>query len=201
MISWIVASNNETILYTNLVASLDWNVDEIVVAWEAPSIAAAYNDGQSRAKYPIRCYIHHDVQVLDLPGLRSALLATVDESVGMVGVVGSRTPNLPWWDGDPLGGVFDQRIGAQDFGPGGECAVLDGLLLATVHDVEWDESIPGWHGYDFDACAQMTAQGLPNWCLDDGVRMVRHNTTGAFSPDQLDGWDDALARLRKKWGR
>lgn len=198
MISWIVASNNETVLYSNLVASLDWSLDEIVVVWDAPSIAAAYNEGQERAKHPLRCYIHHDVQVLDLPALREALLRTCTPEVGMVGVVGSRTPVLPWWDGDLLGAVFDQRIGAQDYGPGGRCAVLDGLLLATVQTVEWDESIPGWHGYDHDACLQMTARGLPNICLD-GL-LVRHNTTSLRDPALLTGWDEAMGCLRGKWG-
>lgn len=198
MISWIVASNNETVLYSNLVASLDWNLDEIVVVWEAPSIAAAYNEGQERAKHPLRCYVHHDVQVLHLPALREALLRTCTPEVGMVGVVGSRTPVLPWWDGDLLGAVFDQRIGAQDYGAGGQCAVLDGLLLATVQTVEWDESIPGWHGYDFDACMQMTKRGLPNRCLD-GL-LVRHNTTSLRDPALLDGWDNAVNLLRVKWG-
>lgn len=198
MISWIVASHDTNILYANLVASLDWNLDEIVVVWEAPSIAAAYNEGQERAKHPLRCFVHHDVQVLDLPLLRSALLRTVTPEVGMVGVVGSRTPALPWWDGDLLGKVCDSRIGVMDYGPGGPCAVLDGLLLATVHKVQWDETIPGWHGYDYDACMQMTQRGLPNWCLD-GL-MVRHNTTSLRDPDLLAGWGEAVTRLRQKWG-
>lgn len=198
MISWIVASNNETVLYANLVASLDWTLDEIVVVWDASSIAAAYNEGQARATYPLHCFVHHDVQVLDLPLLRKELLRTVTPEVGIVGVVGSRTPALPWWDGDLLGKVCDSRIGVMDHGPGGECAVLDGLLLATVHKVEWDESIPGWHGYDYDACMQMTARGLPNWCLD-GL-MVRHNTGNAGNADLLPGWGESVERLRQKWG-
>jgi hypothetical protein len=200
LISWIVASHDLDVLYANLVASLDWNVDEIVLVDDAPSIAVAYNEGQARAWYPVRCYVHHDVQVLDLSRLRAELLAHTTPAVGMVGAQGSRTPALPWWDGDTLGSVFDARVGAIDFGPGGPCAVLDGLLLATVHDVEWDETIPGWHGYDYDACRQMLARGLPNFCLTDGARMVRHNTTGSFEVDALAGWGVAVDRLREKWG-
>lgn len=198
MISWIVASHDPTILLSNLAASmLDPGDDEVVLIDDAPSIAAAYNQGQARAKHRIRCYVHHDVAFLDLPRLRTELVAAVD-GAGMVGLIGSRTPALPWWDGDVLGSVFDSRIGLLDFGPGGPCAVLDGLLLATVHDVAWDETIPGWHGYDYDACMQL--RGLTNVCLTGGGQMVRHNTTNPSDPRVLTGWDETLRLLREKWG-
>lgn len=199
MISWIVATHDPMILYRHFLASLTTAVDELVVVEGAPSIAAAYNEGQSRATRPVRCYVHHDVQILDLPRLRAELLEHTPGR-GMVGVVGSRTDVLPWWDGEMCGSVFDQRIGHLDNGPGGECAVLDGLLLATAQTVKWDESIPGWHGYDYDMCRQMTDRGLINFCLTGGKEMVRHNTTSGRDPDHLTGWADALAVLRLKWG-
>lgn len=201
MISWIVASHDPTILYANLVASMvDMADDELVLVDDLPSIAAAYNYGQSWAMHPVRCYVHHDVQMLDLPRLRAELLEHTTLAVGMVGLIGSRTPTLPWWDGEQCGSVFDGRIGALNSGPGGECSTLDGVLLATVHDVAWDETIPGFHGYDYDSCRQMLVRGLPNWCLTGGHEMVRHNTTGSTDPDQLAGFHDAMARLRQKWG-
>ena len=202
MISWIVATHDLNVLYRNLVLSLHPLPvdDELVVVQDAPSIAAAYNDGQSRATRPIRCYVHHDVEVLDLPRLRAELLEHVTASVGMVGLIGSRTRAYPWWDGQQLGSVFDQRIGALTSGPGGDCLLLDGVLLATVHGVTWDESIPGWHGYDHDVCEQMTARGLPNYCLTAGAEMARHNTAGSSDPDQLAGFHEALALVKKKWG-
>lgn len=200
MISWIVATHDPTILYSNLVASLDWGLDDLVVVENPPSIAAAYNEGQSRASSLIRCYIHHDVQILDLARLRAALIEHTTAAVGMVGVVGSRTDALPWWDGKQCGSVVDSRIGVIDCGPGGECAQLDGVLLATVQDVTWDEAIPGFHGYDYDICRQMLECGLTNRCLDAGKDMVRHNATSSTNPDRLTGWPEALAALRTKWG-
>lgn len=201
MISWIAAAHDETILYRNLVVSLHpLGDDELVVVDGAPSIAAAYNEGQTRARHPVRCYVHSDVEVLDAPRLRAELLAHARPAVGLVGLVGSRTPVLPWWDGEACGSVFDSRIGALDNGPGGPCAVLDGLLLATVHDVVWDETIPGWHGYDHDMCRQFLDKGLTNFCLDDGARMVRHNSDGPRDPDLIGGWHESVTRLREKWG-
>ncbi len=199
MISWIVATNDPAVLLKNLVTSL-WILDDLVVVENPPSIAVAYNEGQKRAIHPVKVYVHHDVQVLDLPRLRAELLEHVTPERGMVGVIGSRTDRLPWWDGDLCGSVFDQRIGFLDNGPGGECAQLDGVLLATVQDVTWDESIPGFHGYDYDICRQQREFGRPNWCLDDGKALLRHHTTSSRDPDLLNGWAEASTALRQKWG-
>ena len=205
MISWIAAAHDETILYANLVSSLHPlpDDDELVVVTGADSIAAAYLEGQARATRPIRCYVHSDVQILDPPRLRYEIafwVGLLGLAGGMVGLVGSRTPTLPWWDGHLLGSVFDSRIGLLDNGPGGPCAVLDGLLLATVHEVAWDVSIPGWHGYDYDACRQQLAAGRTNWCLTGGGQMVRHNSDGPRDPDVIDGWAASTAALEQKWG-
>jgi len=201
LISWIAAAHDETILYANLIASLHPlpGGDEFVIVTGAESIAAAYNEGQARARNPVRCYVHSDIQVLDVARLRAELLEHTTTAVGLVGLVGSRTPMLPWWDGQTCGSVFDARIGPLLFGPGGDCAVLDGLLLATVHDVKWDENIPGWHGYDYDMSRQQLAHRR-NFCLTDGHEMVRHNADGPRDPDLIVGWTEAVATLREKWG-
>lgn len=199
MISWIVASHDPTVLYSNLVASLLIDdEDELVLVENPTSIASAYSEGQARATRPIRCYVHHDVQILDLPRLREALRVCPDW--GVVGVIGCRDERIPWWDGSCLGSVFDGRIGALNFGPGGECSMLDGLLLATSHEVEWDLDYPGFHGYDHDMCSQMLARGFRNFCLTDGHQMLRHNTSSSSDPDQLVGWNDAVVRYKAKWG-
>jgi hypothetical protein len=200
VISWIVASHRPDVLAANLGETLVLQgADELVVVENAGSIAAAYNAGQARARQPVRCYVHQDVRLLDPERLRAELLEHCRPEVGVVGVVGSREPALPWWDGTCCGSVRDARLGLLDFGPGGQCAYLDGLLLATAQTLEWDEGYPGWHLYDHDVCAQMLARGLPNRCIDDGADMVLHNTTGPTDVAQLNGWDAGLARFRGKW--
>lgn len=199
MISWIVATHNRAILDANLLATLELaDGDELVVIEDAPSIAVAYNRGQARATQPVRCYVHHDVQILDLPKLRAELLEHCPGS-GVVGVIGSRNPVVPWWDGDTLGSVVDARLGRLDFGAGGPCAYLDGLLLATSHSLEWDESYPGWHLYDHDICRQALDAGHTNWCLEGGAELVRHNTSGTSRMRELVGWDTGLARFIEKY--
>lgn len=201
MISWIVASHDPDILNANLVPSLELHDgDELIVVADAPSIVVAYNQGQAKATQSIRCYVHHDVQILNLDALRALLLEHANATVGMVGVAGSRTPKVPWWKGETCGSVLDGRHGLLQFGPGGQAAHLDGMLLATVHHIDWDEAFPGWHMYDHDACQQMLARGLTNRCLDDGHQLVKHNTTGTTNTDQLPHYHDNIARLRRKWG-
>jgi hypothetical protein len=229
VISWIVASHDRGVLASNLLPSLDpdgstnddaWHVhrdddgietevrglhgvaqgDELVVVREASSIAQAYRAGQAQATRPVRCYVHHDVQITNLPALRNLLMAVCLPDVGMVGVVGSRDPRVPWWDGDKVGTVRDSRLGLLNFGQGGTtCSYLDGLLLATRHDLTWDTGIPGWHLYDHDICQQQLAEGRPNYCLPHGSDLVVHNTTGSTDVTKLAGWAEGVEAFRTKW--
>ena len=162
-------------------------------------IAAAYNEGQARARNPVRCYIHNDVRVLKPDRLRAELMARCTLEVGLVGVIGSRDAHVPWWEGVKCGSVVDARMGLLDFGPGGDCAYLDGLLLATVHTLTWDESYPGFHLYDHDICQQSLARGLRNFCLDQGQDLIFHNTRGSTDVGKLTSWDENVARFRRKW--
>lgn len=200
MIAWIVASNKPDVLERNLLATLDLcDEDEVIVILDPPSLSHAYATGQRRATRPIRCYVHSDVQILDPAKLRAELKTHCTTEWGMVGVVGSRNWAMPWWDGAKLGSVIDARMGELNFGPGGPCATLDGLLLATAQTVAWDEDWPGFHGYDADACRMMLADGLSNFCLTDGHKLVLHNATSSTSLTDLPGWEDAVTRYQKKW--
>jgi hypothetical protein len=199
LISWIVASHHYPTLRDNFGATVRGvDDDEVVVVENPTSIAAAYNEGQARASQPIRVYVHHDVQIRNSRKLRAELVEHCTPAVGIVGVIGSRVKAAPWWDAEAkCGSVVDVRMGLLNFGPGGEAAYLDGLLLATVQTLTWDESHPGFHGYDHDICEQQLANGRPNWCLNNGHELVLHNTVGEWAPD---GLDEAMMRFREKWG-
>jgi hypothetical protein len=203
MISWVVATHRPEVLDAVLRPSLEPLPagDEVVVVAGAPSIAAAYNEGGRRAGNRVQVYVHHDVRVLDLAGLRDEVLAACgDGTVGLAGVIGSTVPVVPWWQGTVCGSVQDARVRSLHAGPGGHaCAYLDGLLLATARDVRWDESIPGWHLYDHDMCQQMLAAGLRNWCLPYGDRLVRHETGGPTDMGAVTGWEQARVRFVAKW--
>jgi hypothetical protein len=201
VISYITASNDSQVLADNLLGSLELEADdEVIVVEDPPSIAAAYNKGAADAKNRVRCFVHSDVQVLDSSRLRAELLEHCTPTVGMVGLIGSKARVVPWWSGVVCGSVIDGRKGVIDLGPGGRCAYLDGLLLATAQDVEWDESYPGFHLYDYDICQQMLTCGLGNVCLTGGDRLVSHNTRGPGNVQGLPAWEAGMARFREKWG-
>lgn len=201
MISWIVATHDPEIFNKELKSSLalyaEYN-DELIIIDNASSITEAYKAGQEQAQNNIRCYIHHDVRILQLAQLRHELIEGVDRGA-VVGVIGSRSMLMPWWNGDVLGSVSDGRMGIINFGPGGTCAVLDGLLLATKYHIDWDQDWPGWHGYDYDACAQFYFANEPNWCISNGHQLVSHNSDSPYDLAQVDGWSEAVSFYHKKW--
>lgn len=201
MISWIAAWHDQALLERELLSTLDLTGtnDQLVLVEGAPSIAVAYADGQQQARHSIKCYIHSDVRILDFPRFRAELLAAVNDDIGIVGVIGSRSMILPWWNGDPLGSVNDNRLGTINFGPGGPCAVVDGIVLATVHTIDWDVTWPGWHGYEYDACTQMQRAGKQNRCLTNGSAMVAHNNDSPIDLNSISGWHDAVVHYTKKW--
>lgn len=201
MISWIVASHRPDIFKQHLEPSLALqDADEVVLVRDSSSIAEAYHLGQNQATQPVRAYIHHDVRITNYPVLREQLIKHTNDH-GVVGVIGCRAAALPWWIGPQLGSVIDARLGTLNFGPGGLCSILDGLLLATRHTISWDVDAPGWHGYDHDACLQMLAQGRLNYCISNGHTMLAHYATSPTSIDMAPGWHEAVAWYRPRWDR
>jgi hypothetical protein len=200
-ISYIACTHNTNILEKCLVQSLILqDDDQLIVVEGAKSIAAGYNLGIDKANNKIKCFIHHDLIVTNPILLRMNLLAYCIEDVGIVGIVGSQTDAAPWWEGQCVGSVVDSRNGILYFSDGKQfCLHLDGLMLATWHDVRFDESIPGFHLYDQDICKQMAAKGLSNFCIKDGYRMITHFTQTPMDMSKINGYAEAMAIYNAKW--
>ena len=200
-ISYIACTHNTHILEKCLVQSLILqDDDELIVIEGANSIAKGYNSGIDKAKNKIKCFIHHDLIVTNPILLRMNLLAYCIEDIGMVGIVGSQTDATPWWEGQCVGSVVDSRNGILYFSDGKQfCLHLDGLMLATWHDVRFDEFIPGFHLYDQDICKQMAVKGLSNFCIKDGYRMITHFTQTPMDMSKINGYAEAMAIYNAKW--
>jgi hypothetical protein len=200
-ISYIACTHNTNILEKCLVQSLILqDDDELIVVEGAKSIAAGYNLGIDKANNKIKCFIHHDLIVTNPILLRMNLLAYCIKDVGIVGIVGSQTDAAPWWEGQCVGSVVDSRNGILYFSDGKQfCLHLDGLMLATWHDVRFDESIPGFHLYDQDICKQMAAKGLSNFCIKDGYRMITHFTQTPMDMSKINGYAEAMEIYNAKW--
>jgi len=124
------------------------------------SIAAAYNRLQQEAAgWRYKAYVHQDVEILNRRLIVDARRIFRRRRVAMIGAAGCRwlPDSLVWWNGSGVvGNVLERHPDGEARAlrleePAGEVEVVeaaDGLCLITQHDLEWDESIPGFHFYD-----------------------------------------------------
>lgn len=203
MISYIVMCNDRATLERNLLRSLRLEEgDEIIVVMDKPSATIAMNIGIEKSKNKIKAFIHSDVVILDNERLRNGLLEHCNDQTGMVGVIGSKNgDHIPWWEKNQCGSVREARLGEINFDGGDcECAVMDGLFLATSQDFRFDESFSGFHFYDYDSCKLMLNNGLTNWCLGDGKSLMAHNCKTPFDVRELGkSYSNSVKRFIEKW--
>jgi len=185
---------------------------ELIQIKGANSLAEAYNQGIKLAKHKIKCFIHQDVIILN-DRLEEALVRYCTEDVGMVGVIGTKNSDaIPWWEGsmpgiynnpssDLIGGILDSELGFCIYNQqGGDCALLDGVFLATCQDIEFDERYFGFNVgkmsfYDQDICRQLLARGFKNFCLPLGHQLVVHNT----GKSSFLGFEENKKLYKEKW--
>lgn len=180
---------NESLKYLNrLVIPDGYNVEMITVD-NAKSMCEGYNRAMlmSDAKYKV--YMHQDVFIVNPQFLNNCIDIFNDESVGMIGVVGSiEQPEYSvMWYGKRCGALYSCGINksgiamhltpvTKDYQ---ECYAIDGLLMMTSKDVLWNEDIfDGWDFYDISHSQDIRREGLKvvvprqdtPWCLhDDGI--------------------------------
>jgi hypothetical protein len=170
------------------------------------SIAVAYNKILAAfICYPTAGLIlqHDDLEILDPPVAEAAILeALEDPSVGLVGVAGGDAQTgLAWWNNDPIGHQLTDSMNI-DFGRrSGWVTLLEGSLLAfspwAMANLSFDESYPGFHGYD-EIAMQATRKGKRVVVVD--VDTHHHTTLGFDSLDSHAQWHKADERFREKWG-
>ena len=200
-ISYITCTHNKELLNKCLLPTLRLEQDDELIIVENPeSIAIGYNFGIEKTQNKRQCFIHHDLIITNSSLLRMQLIAYCTEDIGMVGVIGSITDTVPWWEGKTIGSALESRMGLIYFSEGKEfCETLDGILLATCQDVEFDETIPGFHLYDQDICTQMNKKGLRNFCMSNGYRIGMHYTFGNTNVELIDGYNLAKEAYSRKW--
>lgn len=191
---FFICTNNNTLLdeciaYINrLYVPEGYSIDLITIS-EAESITSAYNMGmkESDAKYKI--YMHQDVFIINRNFLSDLLLIfSQDASIGLVGMVGYDkvpTDGVMWHENkcgtDKLyGRGFYSNAAVSDYKYNPEHGVsdvqlIDGLLMATSVDIEWDEEFDAWDFYDASQCMRFRERGykivVPNqlipWFIHD----------------------------------
>ena len=189
-ISFIICANDELyvqecVFYINeLIVPEGYEVDLLTIA-EATSICGAYNLAMKSTDAKYKVYLHQDVFLLKKNLLREMLDIFEDASIGMLGVVG--TVKIPesaraaaaWNRGNVLLSNGKGLFHMKDL-PGEEKVIeveaIDGMLMATQYDLEWDEvRFDGFHFYDISQSVEFRNAGykivVPNdeeiWALHD----------------------------------
>lgn len=181
MISIIVCSHNKE-LFNNFKNSLkstigcEYELIRIDNSEGELSIAQAYNKGAAQSNFPFLVFVHEDI-VFHTQNWGKLLIAHFNsiESVGVLGIAGSSyLPISPsdWWvpntkyihtnflsnhKNGKVGTGKHQIIGNQT---PTKVYALDGMFLAVSKAVfkefSFDESLPGFHGYDTSICYRVS---------------------------------------------
>lgn len=163
------------------------------------NLGEAYNLGRSRAKYPLRIYMHQDVQLMDRSlGLKLATLLDESTGIGAVGPLGAAidTGGGPWLCHPKYQIGHEPDLTAKSLLMTSDCRplkVLDGIFIATNQDIPWSEEYEGTHLFIEDYCMRIRARGLQIWGVDTFLRHKGGNT----------GMDDKYWRsnalFRRNW--
>lgn len=216
MISIIVCSTN---LQTT--AALQQNVEEkIGVPFEIIfldnsknkySIFSAYNEGVSRSKYDILCFMHEDVLIHTMDWGHTLMHHLRLPSVGIIGVCGcttlARIPS-PWslhehykylLQSTPTRNKHQLLQSGFDKSPDlKQVLVVDGVFMAAkkllFEKIQFDENtFSGYHAYDIDICLQAHTAGFKNFAIND--ILIEHFSIGYHNK----GWVINAMALSDKW--
>lgn len=185
---------------------------EIISIYDAVSMTEGYNRAmrQSKAKYKI--YLHQDTYIMNTRFLVDCIKTFMDKEVGMFGVAGTNDlpPSGVWWEGSrPFGKImaYINSFGHHNFGnvpyPFQEVTSIDGVMMVTQYDIDWDEKINNFHFYDVSQSIAFRKAGykvvIPyqdeswvlHYCFDD-INFEEYNKTKSIFLDHysFEDWKD-----------
>lgn len=131
----------------------------IIPVFNAYSMTSGYNKGMKSSDAKYKIYMHQDVFCVHKDLLVDLLDIFQEESIGMIGMVGSsalpeNAAFLLEWDivniytcnGSSSIQLFQ---GVEEADKYRDVDMIDGMFMATQYDFEWDEqNFDGWHFYD-----------------------------------------------------
>ncbi|MGG3887075.1 glycosyltransferase [Brevibacillus panacihumi] len=178
---------NESIAYINSLHVPEGFEVETISIQEAKSMTSGYNQGMKSTDAKYKVYLHQDVFIINKNFITDVIeIFTSNPKVGLLGVIGAKsTPESGvWWESsDCYGKVYDSHTGSMKLlhfhevrGAYESVDALDGLILITQYDVEWQEDIfDGWHFYDLSQCRNFNEMGYEvgvvaqqnPWCIHD----------------------------------
>ncbi|MCR5178418.1 MAG: glycosyltransferase family protein [Lachnospiraceae bacterium] len=176
--AFIICTNNERYLeecrfYIDKLQVPEGMTVKVIPIRHAKSMTAGYNEAMyaSNAKYKI--YLHQDMFIVNSRFLYDLIdLFRENDRLAMLGVAGTEhLQDADAWSSLDIGGCYSigtfsglgsvavkpqirnplERYQAVDF--------IDGMLIATQYDMEWDERVEGFHFYDVSQCERYRRAG------------------------------------------
>lgn len=149
------------------------------------SLTAAYNKGVSLADGDILCFVHEDVTFVTLQWDVSIIdFFETHPDAGLVGVAGGRmasdTP-CNWTAFQPqIYLIHCGKMHSTLKNKKSEVVLLDGVFLcckaSCLNRIKFDETLEGFHGYDYDICLQAIENGYKNYVVNSVL--LTHNSRG-----------------------
>jgi len=215
MLSIIVCSKYPVLPVTFLqnidqTVGVDYEIVSIDNSENQYSIFSAYNLGIARSQYPYLCLVHEDVYFHTQNCGVNLIEHLSIPNVGIIGLAGGNyTGRIPasWSAYEKSINLIQsdkqkkkhERIKVPlDFNKSRrEVVLLDGVFLAAnkslFDKINFDETLPGFHGYDTDISIQSTLAGFINYVAYDFI--VEHFSHGYESKLYFEN----LIMIYKKW--
>ena len=216
MLSIIVCSRNTKLLeeFVNSIQKtigIDYEIICIDNSANKYSIFSAYNEGFTRSKYSYLCFVHEDVVFHTQDWGKIVIGHLQDSKTGILGLAGGDlAPVVPamWWALHPSEKIIQTDLNGnkqtlkncypKDYDkPTRSVVLLDGVFLCMRRElfdkIKFDESLGGFHSYDYDIAIQSILAGYYNYVIFDVA--VEH-----FSMGNMNGtYYRNLIKVYKKW--
>lgn len=220
MISIIVCSHNDTLFgaFENNISTttgVPFEIIRINNTANAYSICSAYNEGATKAIYPVLCFAHEDIEMQTLNwGSKVLDLFTKNKDLGLVGVAGTAykplSPSGWWYENASPDCFFTHYIQSDKIGskaelmysnPGNKqlsaVVCVDGLWFCTRRDIalelKFDErTLKGFHGYDVDYSLSVFQRYKVAVSYEV---LIKHYSQGSVNKQ----WVSDTLKLYKKW--
>lgn len=191
MLSIVVCSRNKTLskeLFNNIINTVGVVYEIITIdnSENKHSIFSAYNLGVTRSKYQFICFVHEDVFFHSLNWGDKVIAHLQNPNTGIIGLAGARlVTRVPAaWSGlllkseniiqsDHSGKKETEifRIPLNYDQSERSVIILDGVFMCMRRElmkkIHFDETLSGFHGYDFDISMQSTIHGYVNNVIYD----------------------------------
>lgn len=216
MISVIVCTRNDSIpqeLAENILntISVGFELIPVINSDNRYSIFEAYNEGIRKSTKPYLVFIHDDVKFksegwgqkiighLETPGAGICGLAGRDYLTKVPAFPSNKLSASNIIQSDKTGRKPEKHrlIPSDNKEVRRQVVFLDGVMLCMKKEltqkISFDESIGGFHGYDYDICMQAFAAGYDNYVMYD--IMLEHFSRGNLDKVYLEN----LIKVFRKW--